>query len=320
MATLTHHPGTSLRADPSGPEGTPVRGRRRAARREGVFGWLMISLSTLAILTFTALPIVFTFVLAFFSWDIINPPKFVGLRNFRHLTADEAVVHSFRFTAILAVFVVILQIVIGLAMALLVQQRKSAWARSIFRTAFFLPLLVSAASISIVFNYLFDDHFGVINYYLHLIGLPQVDWLSSTTGATATIVIVAVWQQLGFVFILFVAALSSLPKDVLEAAAIDGSGPIRSFVSIKLPLISPTIFFVSVIGLINAMQIFDQPYVMTKGGPGDATTTTVMLIYRSAFQNLEFGYGSAISVILFLLLFAITGLQFLISRKWVYYS
>src|SRR4051794_31189710 len=135
MATLTH-PGTSLRADPSG-------GRRRAARREGAFGWLMISLSTLAILTFTALPIVFTFVLAFFSWDIINPPKFVGLQNFRHLAADEAVVHSFRFTAILGVLIVILQIVIGLAMALLVQQRKSAWARSIFRTAFFLPLLVS---------------------------------------------------------------------------------------------------------------------------------------------------------------------------------
>ena len=171
-----------------------------------------------------------------------------------------------------------------------------------------------------MFGYLFNDQFGVVNYYLQLLHIPEVPWLSSSRGATATIVIVAVWQQLGFVFILFVAALGSLPKDILEAVALDGSGPIRTFFSVKLPLISPTIFFAAVIGLINAMQIFDQPYVMTKGGPGDATTTTVMLIYRTAFQNLQFGYGSAISVVLFILLLALTGVQFLVSRKWVFYS
>ena len=303
-----------------GPEGPQARNRTRAARREGAFGWLMISLSAAAILVFTALPIVFTFVLSFFSWDIISPPQFIGLQNFTRLAGDTAVVHSFGVTAMLAALIVVLQIVVGLAMALLVQQRTSVWARSIFRTAFFLPLLVSAASISIVFSYLFDDHFGVINYYLNLLHLPAVQWLSSSGGATATIVIVAVWQQLGFVFILFVAALGSLPKDVLEAVALDGSGPIRTFFSIKLPLISPTIFFAAVIGLINAMQIFDQPYVMTKGGPGDATTTTVILIYRTAFQNIQFGYGSAISVVLFVLLLVLTGLQFLVSRKWVFYS
>jgi multiple sugar transport system permease protein len=318
MSTLTTRP-KSPRATPD-PEGARARNRARTARREGAFGWLMISLATLAILIFTALPILFTFVLSLFSWDIISPPEFVGLQNFRDLVADESVLHSFGVTMLLALLIVVAQLVVGLAMALLVQQRESTWARSIFRTAFFLPLLVSAASISIVFGYLFNDQFGVINYYLQLLHLPQVQWLSSSGGATATIVVVAVWQQLGFVFILFVAALGSLPRDVLEAVALDGSGPIRTLVSIKLPLISPTVFFAAVIGLINAMQIFDQPYVMTKGGPGDATTTTVMLIYRTAFQNLEFGYGSAISIILFVLLMALTGLQFLISRKWVFYS
>ncbi|MDP9904660.1 carbohydrate ABC transporter permease [Arthrobacter bambusae] len=316
--TMTATGSGLLRA--SGPEESRSRNRNRAARREGRFGWLMISLSALSILIFTALPILFTFVLSFFSWDVISPPRFVGMQNFTRLTADTAVIHSFGVTGLLAALIVVLQIVIGLAMALLVQQRKSLWARSIFRTAFFLPLLVSAASISIVFSYLFDDHFGVINYYLHLLGIPQMAWLSSPSGATATIVIVAVWQKLGFVFILFVAALGSLPRDVLEAVALDGSGPIRTFFAIKLPLISPTIFFAGVIGLIDAMQIFDQPYVMTKGGPGDATTTTVMLIYRTAFQNIQFGYGSAISVVLFVLLLALTGMQFLISRKWVFYS
>jgi multiple sugar transport system permease protein len=307
------------RTPASGPS-RPPESRRRAARRESAFGWLMISLAAFAILVFTALPILFTFALSLFSWDIISAPEYVGLQNFRHLVSDETVVHSFGVTLLLAGLIVLIQLLVGLAMALLVQQRKSLWTRSIFRTAFFLPLLVSAASISIVFGYLFNDQFGVVNYYLQLLHLPQVDWLSSRGGAIATIVIVAVWQQLGFVFILFVAALGSLPKDVLEAVALDGSGPIRTFFSIKLPLISPTIFFAAVIGLINSMQIFDQAYVMTKGGPGDATTTTVMLIYRTAFQNLQFGYGSAISVVLFVLLLALTGLQFLVSRKWVFYS
>jgi multiple sugar transport system permease protein len=131
---------------------------------------------------------------------------------------------------------------------------------------------------------------------------------------------VAVWQQLGFTFILFVAALSALPIDVLEAAAMDGVGPIRMFFSIKLPLISPTVLFTSVVGLINAMQLFDQPFVMTKGGPGDTTKTTVLLIYQTAFQNLQFGYASAISVVLFVLLMIITAVQFLVGRKWVFYA
>jgi multiple sugar transport system permease protein len=171
-----------------------------------------------------------------------------------------------------------------------------------------------------VFTYLFNDRFGVVNYYLGLVGTSGVSWLGSEAGATATIVMVAVWQQLGFVFILFVAALGSIPQDVMEAVAMDGAGPVRTFFAVKLPLISPTVFFAAVIGLINALQLFDQPWVMTKGGPGDATTTTVILIYQAAFQNLQFGYGSAISVVLFVLLMILTWLQFMAGRKWVFYA
>jgi multiple sugar transport system permease protein len=220
----------------------------------------------------------------------------------------------------LAVAIVALQVGLGLGLALLVAQRTSKMARTIFRTAFFLPLLASAASISIVMSYLFDQHFGVINYYLTMLHLPAVPWLSSTGGATATIVLVAVWQQLGFTFILFVAALGAVPPDILEAAKVDGATPARLFWRIKLPLISPTVLFASVVGLINAMQLFDQPYVMTKGGPGDATYTTVLVVYQTAFQNLQFGYASAISVLLFLVLLLITAVQFTVSRKWVFYS
>jgi len=304
----------------SGTRTTPGSGRRRAARREAAFGYAMASLSLIAVFVFTAGPIVASFVLALFKWDIISSPEFVGLRNFQTLVHDQTVTKSLAVTLGLAVAIVALQVGLGLGLALLVAQRTSKVARTIFRTAFFLPLLASAASISIVMSYLFDQHFGVINYYLTMLHLPAVPWLSSTGGATATIVLVAVWQQLGFTFILFVAALGAVPPDILEAAKVDGATPARLFWRIKLPLISPSVLFASVVGLINAMQLFDQPYVMTKGGPGDATYTTVLVVYQTAFQNLQFGYASAISVLLFVVLLLITAVQFTVSRKWVFYS
>jgi len=304
----------------SGTRTTPGSGRRRAARREAAFGYAMASLSLIAVFVFTAGPIVASFVLALFKWDIISSPEFVGLRNFQTLVHDQTVTKSLAVTLGLAVAIVALQVGLGLGLALLVAQRTSKMARTIFRTAFFLPLLASAASISIVMSYLFDQHFGVINYYLTMLHLPAVPWLSSTGGATATIVLVAVWQQLGFTFILFVAALGAVPPDILEAAKVDGATPARLFWRIKLPLISPSVLFASVVGLINAMQLFDQPYVMTKGGPGDATYTTVLVVYQTAFQNLQFGYASAISVLLFVVLLLITAVQFTVSRKWVFYS
>ena len=294
--------------------------RRRLRRRETLFGYAMLAASLVVIIVFTLAPIVASVVLSLVQWDAISPPTYVGLENYERLLQDRAVIRSFGVTIKLAALIVGAQLVLGLGLALLVQRFRSTYLRGLFRTAFFLPLLVSAASISIVFTYLFNDHFGVVNYYLNLIGLSDISWLGSEGGATATIAMVAVWQQLGFVFILFVAALAAIPKDILEAVAMDGAGPIRTFFAVKLPLISPTVFFAGVIGLINAMQLFDQPWVMTKGGPGDATTTTVILIYQSAFQNLQFGYGSAISVVLFVVLMILTWLQFVAGRKWVFYE
>ncbi|TCO51280.1 multiple sugar transport system permease protein [Kribbella antiqua] len=295
----------------------PARSR---ARREALFGYAMIALSLVVVFVFTAAPIVGSFVLALFKWDAISSPQFIGLDNFEALLQDKTITHSLLVTAGLAVMIVFLQVALGLWLALLVARRASAIVRNLFRAAFFLPMLASAASISIVMTYVFNDHFGVINYYLGALHLPTVPWLSSAGGATATIVLVAVWQQLGFTFILFVAALGSLPQDVLEAAQIDGASSARLFRQIKLPLISPTVLFACTVGLINTMQLFDQPYVMTKGGPGEATYTTVLVVYQTAFQNLQFGYASAMSVLLFAVLLVITAVQFTVSRKWVFYS
>ncbi len=199
-------------------------------------------------------------------------------------------------------------------------QRKLVWVRTLFRTAFYLPLLASTAAVSIFMGYLFDYKFGVVNYYLGLIGISNVPWLTSGFGAATTIVLITVWQQAGFTFVLFVAALMSVPTDVLESAQIDGAGGWRTLFRIKIPLISPTILFAAVVALINAMQLFDQPFIMTKGGPGSSTTTVTISMYQKGFQNLQFGYGSAIAIVLLAAILVITGLQFLAARKLVFYQ
>ncbi|MGW2091478.1 carbohydrate ABC transporter permease [Promicromonospora sukumoe] len=293
---------------------------RRSRRAEAAFGFGMIGLAGAAILLFTIGPILASFGLSFFAWDVITPPRFVGLDNYAAIGSDQRVVHSFGVTAVLAFSIVALQVAIGLFLALLVDQRRRASTKAIFRTVFYLPLLASTAAVSIFMTYMFNERFGVVNYYLTLLGGSGVPWLTSDAGAVVTIVFVAVWQSVGFTFVLFVAALAGLPRDVMEAAEIDGAGPVRSLLRIKLPLISPTVFFACVIGLINAMQLFDQAFIMTKGGPGTATTTITMVIYQTAFQNLQFGYGSAISMVLFAALIALTGLQFTLSRRLVFYS
>ncbi len=295
-------------------------GVRRAARREGAFGYSMIALAVAFVAVFTFIPILASLGLSFFSWDVITPPKFVGIANFTRLFGDGPTLASFGVTILLAIGIVVLQISLGLLLAVLVNNRKRKSAKVFFRTTFYLPLLASTAAVSIFMGYLFDAKFGLINYYLGQLGLPEVPWLTNPVAAQITIVLIVVWQQVGFTFVLFVAALTSVPRDVQEAAAIDGAGAWRTLLRIKIPLISPTILFATVVAMINAMQLFDQPFIMTKGGPGTATTTATIAMYQTGFQNLQFGYASAIAILLLVIILVLTGIQFLAARKLVFYQ
>lgn len=295
-------------------------GVRRTARREAVFGYLMIGLAVAFVTVFTLIPILVSLGLSFFSWDVITPPQFIGMKNFTRLFSDGQVLSSFGVTVLLAVGIVVLQITLGLLLAVLVNSRKRAWTKAFFRTTFYLPLLASTAAVSIFMGYLFDEKFGLINYYLNELGLPSVPWLVNPVTAQITMILIVVWQQVGFTFVLFVASLSSMPTDVLEAAAIDGAGTWRTLFRIKIPLISPTILFATVVAMINAMQLFDQPFIMTKGGPGTSTTTATIEMYQTGFENLQFGYASAIAILLLMIILLITGLQFLAARKLVFYQ
>jgi multiple sugar transport system permease protein len=290
------------------------------ARRKALLGYLFILPTMLSILLFTAGPVIASFGLSFFQWNVIDDPVWVGLDNYRQLANDGRALSSFVTTAKFVALAVSLQMVISLLLALGVQSLKSGWLRFIFRTAFFLPLLTSAASISIVLAYMFNPDFGVINYYLGQVGIGHVPWLNSAGWALITIVLAYVWQQIGFTFIVFTGGLAGINKEVLEAADLDGATGLRRLWDITIPMLSPTLLFVAVTGVIGALQVFAEPFVMTAGGPGDATRTVVMVLYESAFSFLQIGYGSAIAVVLFVLILLVTAIQFRLSSRWVFYQ
>lgn len=269
---------------------------------------------------FTFLPILASVVLAFFSWDIITPPRFVGLENFADIAADPTIRVSFLNTIGFVVVAVTLQLAVALVLAVLVNTRMPGLLKSFFRSVLFFPLVLSAASVSIIMGYLFNENFGLVNHVLNLLGMADVPWLTSTHGAMIVVVLVYVWQNFGFSFLLFLGGLSSIPKEVYEAAQVDGATGWKQFWRITFPLVSPTTLVASVMAIISALQIFDQPYVLTRGGPGDSTRTAVMVIYESAFKQLEFGRASAIGIVLTVVIMLVTAIQFRLSRRFVFYG
>ncbi len=269
---------------------------------------------------FTFLPILASVVLAFFSWDIITPPRFVGLENFVDIAADPTIRVSFLNTIGFVVVAVTLQLAVALVLAVLVNTRMPRLLKSFFRSVLFFPLVLSAASVSIIMGYLFNENFGLVNHVLNLLGMADVPWLTSTHGAMIVVILVYVWQNFGFSFLLFLGGLSSIPKEVYEAAQVDGATGWKQFWKITFPLVSPTTLVASVMAIISALQIFDQPYVLTRGGPGDSTRTAVMVIYESAFKQLEFGRASAIGIVLTIVIMLVTAVQFRLSRRFVFYG
>ena len=290
-----------------------------ALKRERNLAWLFLAPTAIGIGLFTLVPMIGSIILAFFSWDIISTPKFVGVDNFTTLATNPTVRVSFLNTFGFVVVAVLLQIAVALVLAVLVQSKMPSWLRGFFRSSFFFPLILSAASVSLIISYLFNEDFGTINKVLALLGMAPVKWLSTAAGATIVTVIIYVWQNFGFTFLLFIGGLSSIPGDVYEAASIDGASGWSRFWRITLPLLSPTLLVASVMAIISALQIFDQPYVLTRGGPGDSTRTAVMVIYQSAFQELHFGLAAAIGLVLMAIIMLATWLQFKLSERFVFY-
>ncbi len=265
------------------------------------------------LLLFTIGPIAASLVLTTFEWDLLTDPVFIGTDNFQRLIRDDDFWAALRHTLTFIVGYVPLVMVLSLLIALALNTKMRGLA--LLRTAFFLPVVSSWIAVALLWTWLFNPRYGLVNYGLGLIGINGPAWLYDERWAMPAIILTSVWKDLGFVMVIFLAGLQAIPRDYHEAAQLDGAGSFERFRSITLPLLGPTTFFVTVISLINSFQVFTQVWVMTEGGPAGATTVLVEQVVRNAFSYGEMGYAATISWVLCLIVFAITIVQLRIQRR-----
>jgi multiple sugar transport system permease protein len=279
--------------------------------------YLFILPSVALYLVFVLAPVVVTFILSFAYYDPMQGSRWVGIDNFTRFFTDDRSLQIFWNTLRFALFAVTGNITMGMLFALALNRQMPAVLLYMFRLAFFLPVIIAAAFVSIVWGYFYGDDLGVINYYLIRLGFAPVHWLTSSHYAMMSIVIMDVWKNAGFFMIIFIAALQGVPKPLLEAAIMDGASYWRRFFRIVLPWISPVVFFAIVYASIGALQVFESIVILTRGGPGDATRSMSIYIVEEAFDSFEIGYAASIAVVMTVVILAITALQFLASRAWV---
>ena len=297
---------------------TPARGHAR--RRETLVAWAYLTPAFVGFVVFVLGPAVAAVALSFFEYDILTPPRGAGLANYLRFLRDPRLPRVYLNTVVYVVWYVGLTTVLGLTLAVAAHRPMHALWRYLIRSSYFFPVLTSLASVSLVWQYLYSTDFGIINYYLGRVGIPRIPWLTSSQWAIPSIIVLGVWKNLGFNFILFLAGLQNIPRHLYEAAEIDGAGRWASFRYVTLPSLTPVLFFSVVWGLINAFQVFDSPFILTTGGPGDASRTVVMYIYETGFRFFQMGYASTIALSLFLIVVVLTVIQFRLSRIWVFYQ
>jgi multiple sugar transport system permease protein len=300
---------------------TGARRRSTTARREARYAYLFLAPWIIGFLVFVAGPIIASLALSFTQYDISNPPIFVGLQNFhRAFRLDPQFWPSLKRTFIYALLVVPTSVGGALLVALLVNQRLKA--TNLFRTIFFLPHLTPVVASIYVWTWLLNPSFGLVNEVIfRLFHVEGPGWFGSTTWAIPSLVLVALWGAIGGnLMLIFLAGLQGVPKDLYEVAELDGAGAWDRFWHVTLPMISPTLFFNSVLAIIGALQTFTSAFVATNGGPAYATTFYALQIYNTAFSFGQFGYACALAWIFFIVLVFFTYVQFRTSRRWVYYA
>ena len=287
-------------------------------RKDTIAAYLFLAPALISFVLFIGIPIVLSAVLTFFKYNLINDPVFVGFDNIKRMISDENVWislgNTFKFLLILC------PIHCGLGMLLAFAVYKAKRFRSFFRGAIYFPAIVTTASVAIAWGYLFSTDLGAINYFVRMFGGTNIPWLTNPTMAYVTIAIFSFWKFIGTTFLYYFIGMQNIPEVYYEAAKIDGASTFTTFKSITLPLLSPTTFFVLITNIVGVFQIFDEPYFLTNGGPGTATRTIALQIYRTAFQDMNIGYGSAISFFLFMIILLITVVQFKMQNKWVVYD
>ena len=292
-------------------------GRRRLGSRTLVVALMFLTPSLLGLFALQVVPIGTALVLGVSEWNIIDPMEFVGLKNFREVVTDSTFFKSLYNTFYLTIGLEVLNTVLGLIVALLL--RHPLRLIGLYRTIYILPLITTWAAVAIAWRYMYSLQ-GPINDLLTAMGMEPVPWLSRPEWAMPAVIITITWKTLAWKTIILLAGLQSIPTEYYEASSIDGASGSRQFFRITLPLLSPALFFALIIGIINTLQLFDPIYIMTEGGPADATRTLSYYIYSRGFESLRMGYAAALSWVLFAIIFAVTVVQWVLQKRWVFYQ
>lgn len=284
----------------------------KLANQQNFAGVLFILPALLGTIVFIIIPIICSFGLSFAKWDLLNSIQYVGLENYKVVLTEPVFVKIIINTFVYAIATSIFGVIIPLILACIINTKiKGA---DFFKTAYFLPFVTPMIVIGIIWEWIFDPNIGCLNHFLHL----HINWLYDTNFAMPALIIVSVWKLIGYNMILFLTGLSTINQELLEASKIDGANAYNTFKNITIPLLSPTIFFVTIITAITSFQVFDLIYVMTQGGPLDSTNVLVYAIYKNAFEYFNVGKASALAYVLFAIIFILTLIQWKLKSKLVY--
>ena len=298
----------------SAPDKRRLSGLGRVEKR---WGWIFALPAIAGFVIFTIGPMLASGVFSVTNWTIGETPRFIGLRNYTELAHDHLFWKSLSVTTYYTLGSVPLVIIVGFFIALLLNQRVrglSAW-----RTIYYLPTLVPAIANAVLWIWIFNPDFGLLNSLLRSVGMPTSQWIYSERAAIPALILMSAWG-FGNAMVIFLAGLQGIPRQLLEAASIDGAGTFARFRHVTLPFMTPTIFYNLVTGVIGTFQVFNQAYVMTQGGPNNATEFYIYYLYTKAFEQGQMGYAAALAWVLFVIVLIVTFLMFRNARGWVYYE
>lgn len=287
-------------------------------RRRIAVAALFLAPSLVPLVLFLLGPMVASIGVSLTSWDLLRSPRWVGIDNFARLAGDEgfhsALVHTVLFV------LGYLPLAVGGALVIALALNQPLRARTFFRTVYFLPVVTSWVVVALVWRWLLQPDAGIVNYLLSLVGIQGPGWWADPAWSLPSVIIASAWKDLGYVMIILLAGLQAIPNEYYEAASVDGAGRWARFRHVTVPLLTPSLFFVAVISLINNLNVFDQIWVMTGGGPAESSTTVVEQIVRTSFTYGHMGYAAAMSWAFCLVILALTAVQMRLQRRWVVYA
>lgn len=289
----------------------------RLSRQRTLEGWLFASPWILGFLLWTVGPMIASLVISFTEWDLISPPTWVGTANIQTMWNDSTFWQAFKVTTVYALSSVPLHIVFGLTLALLLNNKIIGL--RYYRTAFYLPSVLSGVAVALLWRWIFSNEFGLINGFLDNLGINGPNWLGDEDWAIPSLVLMSLWG-VGASAIIYLAGLQGIPTDLYEAAEVDGANSWQRFWAVTIPMMTPVLFFELITGIISALQVFTQAYIMTNGGPNNATLFYLLYLYQNAFQYFRMGYASTLAWVLFLYILVLTLLTYRSSQFWVYYE